>query len=79
MLGVNATAEYGHIAVQHNCAVNKMQEKQDHTKYTEALEEEKPKVVYDFEVVLEEIGGLGRYQCLLVLLVYYIGLPTGKI
>ena len=55
-----------------------MPEKQDHIKYSKASDEEKAKVVYDFEVVLEEIGGLGRYQFLLVLLVYYIGIPTGR-
>ena len=55
-----------------------MQEKQDHIKYSKASDgEDKQKTVYDFEVVLDEIGGLGRYQFLLVLMVYYIAIPAG--
>ena len=31
----------------------------------------------DFDVVLKEIGNLGRYQILLVLLAYWITIPAG--
>ena len=32
---------------------------------------------YDFDVVLEEIGGMGKYQMLLIVLVYAITIPAG--
>ena len=31
----------------------------------------------DFSVVIKEIGGLGRYQILLVLLAYWVTIPSG--
>ena len=31
----------------------------------------------DFEVVMKEIGGLGKYQVLLVLLAYWVAIPSG--
>ena len=32
---------------------------------------------YDFDVILNEIGGLGKYQLFLISLVYWIALPAG--
>ena len=32
---------------------------------------------YDFDVILNEIGGLGKYQLFLISLVYWITLPAG--
>jgi len=34
---------------------------------------------YDFDVILNEIGGLGKYQLFLISLVYWIALPAGMI
>ena len=32
---------------------------------------------YDFEVILEELGSLGKYQLFLIILVYWTTVPTG--
>ena len=32
---------------------------------------------YDFEVILEELGSLGKYQLFLIILVYWTTIPTG--
>jgi len=33
--------------------------------------------VYDFDVVLKEIGQMGKYQVILVLMAYYVAIPAG--
>ena len=35
------------------------------------------KKIYDFEIILDKIGDLGKYQIVLILMVYWISIPTG--
>ena len=34
--------------------------------------------VYDFDVVLKEIGQMGKYQVILVMMAYYVAIPAGE-
>ena len=33
--------------------------------------------MYDFDIILNEIGGFGRYQIMLVIMVSYYSIPSG--
>ena len=35
-------------------------------------------VFYDFDEILKEIGALGKYQIMLVLMAYWITIPAGR-
>ena len=78
MAGRRSDESIGHHGSYINTAFDKNTEDEASGKQAN-IDNNNNNVVYDFEVVLKEIGGMGKYQLLLVMMVYYVAIPAGNV